>query len=1245
MKLLRIHLVNLNSLYGESTIDLEKELGGAPIFLIEGKTGSGKSTLMDAVCLALFGETPRLGARKGDDDHDPRLVMSRGTWHSSAQLEFSKIEAGVETRYRATWECHRAKKKADGTLQLSQRSLQRWDGTKWEELVSSKLRKEFEPQFAKVLEGMTVEDFKRTVLLAQGEFAAFLKVDDTERARILERLTSTSQYKLIGARAKERARQAQQAAMAAEASKNAVRVLSDDEEKSLVALFRAAKLEERRLQEDSSRARAHLKWCTDVNDARQRLQAGMQELERANANLREKASDLARVADHERCAGAGLFLRGFGRSLQTLEVERSNLGVLETDHASAGAQRAVAQESLEKARAVLAERNADAKALEPQILEARRLRSELGTAQAELKKALKSLEEASSKRTSCEQRLATSLGDESEAARELAEAEGLVAELSRFQPLVESLQVLQSNFDSLRAGERELAAIREQIKVREGSLSLVRTKCEELAGKIAGLRQLVSGGKDALAETASKLSEVLGPNADAAAMRNVLRDEERAAQKLQQTIKDATRLLGEEQAALEEKASFEAAAAQHRQECTGLESSIADGEGELATATAALELKGQDLEHLRWAQSIARERGRLKADEACPLCGSKEHPAIADGRFADEDRRIEERCQVLDAEIASAQKELKAREKRLEKLGKSRIAAEQQAAFAEKQAADRRAKAQATRKSIEALQSSGGTDFSASGAIALAEESVAAAQRFLEERRLQLETSDKQVAEAQKSLVDAERKLAAAEAEAKDRSGEKSSLEATLTVLTAREKDTSAASDDQRRRLIEAFESFGIRSEIGDLSACLKEAGKRAESWKAADTGAAAAREKLASSRAQREKAEALRSERVEAETVAAANRQAREEHAKHLLADVAQVLGGADPGQVQNSLELAVQKATEESECCKKVVDGLDRKLSELDGRITSAKTRVQEGTAALESLRRQLDAALAELGLATDQELEARLLDEELRSQLAEERQRLQKEVQDWTTRSAERQKALDDLLQIRPEGADETAPLDELQQRVAGLEESRERALQDRIKQEQALAHQQQDREQAESLRAASEKARAEAEVWQRLDSLIGTNEGGAFQLFAQTLNLQELVGRANCHLERLSNRYTLVGAPGRLAFMIRDEWQAGEERPLTTLSGGETFLVSLSLALALADYRTVSMPIETLLLDEGFGTLDRETLDTAMQALESLHAGGMQVGVISHVEALKDKIPARIHLENLGNGRSAVSIPRD
>jgi exonuclease SbcC len=151
------------------------------------------------------------------------------------------------------------------------------------------------------------------------------------------------------------------------------------------------------------------------------------------------------------------------------------------------------------------------------------------------------------------------------------------------------------------------------------------------------------------------------------------------------------------------------------------------------------------------------------------------------------------------------------------------------------------------------------------------------------------------------------------------------------------------------------------------------------------------------------------------------------------------------------------------------------------------------------------------------------------------------------------------------------------------------------------------------------------------WACLNSLIGSADGSKFRRFAQGLTLDHLVYLANKQLTRLHGRYYLRRKDTEaLELLVIDTWQADTVRDTKTLSGGESFLVSLALALALSDLVSHKTSIDSLFLDEGFGTLDSETLDTALDALDSLNASGKMIGVISHIEAMKDRIPVQIQV---------------
>ncbi len=171
---------------------------------------------------------------------------------------------------------------------------------------------------------------------------------------------------------------------------------------------------------------------------------------------------------------------------------------------------------------------------------------------------------------------------------------------------------------------------------------------------------------------------------------------------------------------------------------------------------------------------------------------------------------------------------------------------------------------------------------------------------------------------------------------------------------------------------------------------------------------------------------------------------------------------------------------------------------------------------------------------------------------------------------------------------------------------------------------------------------EQQRVLYDQWQQLSSLIGSADGSKYRKFVQGLTLQHLILLANRQLAYLHDRYQLsYREQGELDIEIMDTWQADARRDTRTLSGGESFLVSLALALALSELVSHKTRIDSLFLDEGFGTLDSETLDIALNALDNLNAEGKMIGIISHVDALKERIPVQIKVrKSAGMGYSTL-----
>lgn len=184
----------------------------------------------------------------------------------------------------------------------------------------------------------------------------------------------------------------------------------------------------------------------------------------------------------------------------------------------------------------------------------------------------------------------------------------------------------------------------------------------------------------------------------------------------------------------------------------------------------------------------------------------------------------------------------------------------------------------------------------------------------------------------------------------------------------------------------------------------------------------------------------------------------------------------------------------------------------------------------------------------------------------------------------------------------------------------------------------------RAQQQAVAEKIDRQKIEAERWRRLHGLIGSNDGKKFRNFAQGLTFELMIQHANVQLQKMTDRYLLQRDQEQpLDLNVIDNYQAGEVRSTKNLSGGESFIVSLALALGLSRMASHNVRVDSLFLDEGFGTLDEDALDTALETLSSLQQEGKLIGVISHVAALKERIATQINVSPLAGGRSTISGP--
>lgn len=182
----------------------------------------------------------------------------------------------------------------------------------------------------------------------------------------------------------------------------------------------------------------------------------------------------------------------------------------------------------------------------------------------------------------------------------------------------------------------------------------------------------------------------------------------------------------------------------------------------------------------------------------------------------------------------------------------------------------------------------------------------------------------------------------------------------------------------------------------------------------------------------------------------------------------------------------------------------------------------------------------------------------------------------------------------------------------------------------------------KKQVAGLKEEADRKRLISEEWGKLNELAGSADGARFRRIAQSYTLDLLLSYANIQLQSLTNRYRLERVPDTLALQVIDRDMCDEIRTVHSLSGGESFLVSLALALGLSSLSSNRMKVESLFIDEGFGSLDAETLRLAMDALENLRTQGRKIGVISHVQEMTERIPVQIRITRQGSGKSSIEI---
>ena len=1128
MRLLKLEILNLASLDrpdGEVINFEEGALKDSTIFSIVGSTGSGKSTILDAICLALYNRAPRYPRQKGDRNQkievygdpdeseknriaptDCRNILTRGTKFGYSKLTFL---ANNGTVYRAEWSVEFSVKNFKNAI-TALYSISNVDGKieeteeDWEQLP--------------MIIGLDYDQFLRTVLIAQGTFSNFLNAKEEERYALLEKLIGNEDL---------------YASIATSIKKN---------KDAAVEAY----------NEVSASVAAYEKDLISDKDILEALAERIKELEEAE------------TADKKE-------LQLITEALAWYVAEKKfndNIVQYEKDYQSAIEQMNAYKDSAD--RLILHDKTLPAVDLYKEVLAAK---AEIETHDTSLKGMKETLESAGSE-----------LNEKLKEQQALQEKESKAKEEQQAQkPHFAQARILIGELNTLKNAEKGLAdAVKTAVDATAGASKAVKVNETEVATKKGNVEEK----KSALASLQTTIEEKTAELSEAAKSSEEKYQEENKKiegldpEKLQSKKNTADKELGDLKEALRITKDLQEKRSQvtgKEKELTDLQSRNNDIDKELKALTIAQ--ISSELEVLKksytlmTSESWELHRKDLHEGDACPLCGSTHHPYS-------NDETLEPVVSELESLINEKETEVKRQEKVKSDLENERST------------------------NVGKIQGYQGT--------------ISDLKKTIGDLEAEWAELKKEHTDWEQDLEDLKGKILSAEARStlaqQNLTAYNDLTKAINTARTKMEEDKKAFDDykDSSAKELSKAEREANEAELAYKTECAKTEPLSAQ-LKAREEEQKKAEKALEDGKAQvAEKELALKAE----------------------IAD-------KDPDEYEKELDQAVKTANDEVKKIAEAIGTLRENMKELDGKIQEAtKNRdqaIKKSADKTEELNEWLSEYNAQEGVTALSvvDIEAFHQSTDNWEDIRKELKRLETEHTRSHTTLENEKSAHNEHQQTKPENTEE-----ELSARKAELTSKSNTELVDSkarmLKHETAKAA-------MGELNEAVENAKQAKLDWEEINDAIG-GDGKTLRKIAQCYTLRFLIEHANVEIRKFNSRYELMQVKNSLGIRIIDHDRADDIRDTTSLSGGETFIVSLGLALGLSALSSRNISFENLFIDEGFGTLDPETLATVIDSLAMLQSSqGKKVGVISHTDTMSERITTQIRIIKNGNsGSSRIEV---
>jgi exonuclease SbcC len=1216
MKILSIKFKNLNSLRGEHKIDFSKSpFSETGLFAITGPTGAGKTTILDAITVALYGKVHR-------HNRDVEEIMSRHTGECYSELEF---EARDQV-YRAKWSLHRAGGKADGKLQAEKMELSELRSGEYVMIGEHRVT-QIRQQIENIC-GLDYQQFLRSVILCQGDFTQFLKSNDRDRSFLLENITGTEIYSQISVFVFDKLKEERERLASLESQLGNVKLLDASEKLAYEQQYAELLSQETKLRAEQTATLASIAWIesiqklegrkTTLNEELQVLQktfaaqeSKFEKLKWHNAALRFKPQydniDELR-AEEQRNATS---LRHIEAQLPTLEEK---LATAVASLRLAVEKHTAAERSLELQNPIIDEALKKDEGLKG-------VEAAVAGAEAELNAILPEIAAIQTKKADYESR-------KNRDALEMKQFEDYLSANAMDANLDKQLLVFEQQLQRFNEVRRAFSAAECDRSntlnlIKAGQLGLEKqvallkdgeSRYAELTREIATVEeQLMQGLQGKQIETLEAASEVLP----------VLINN------YQQQVETVTALITfrKEYAAIQN--DIKAAALQQGVE----EEKLAKLEVEQEAAKKLLKVYEKLVEAEMRFQKYEADRVNLKEGEPCALCGALHHPfAVGEhqSQLSEARQQLDEQRKVVEAHeklVLASTMEVQRLKLTVENAGR---------ALQEKLSAGKSLKTKFEEINKELPEAVGDKDPSIIEQLCVSTrtrwETLKSSLQMAKQRKEELTRLQKLLDEVKLSSINVESESALLRENIKNNEEQLERIQTVTKQLEDRQEEAISGIQAVLEPLQIPFYPDALEDTYNTLKLRLEryqDADKKLKVLSGEAELVAKALDQLAFNLEEKLKA----ADRIRTQ-IAQISVQL-----SSLRAERAALFGDRDPVAERSRLNMEIKNLSVIREKALNLHQEVQKEHSEAVLAIRQLQDNQRALNAKLERLNEDLVAQLEKEGIIGVDALAALLLPEDLATTLTE----LKRQLEEGISTNQQLIKRNEVELEAELRKSITTSSLDILRTQVKTLGDALSALNQEVGRIKGIFDADEQTLRQHEAITGQIRLQQQEFRRWNKLCNLIGSADGNSFRMFAQGLTLARLTELANKHLVQLTDRYSILKSKDKdLGLEIEDHYQADATRPMATLSGGESFLVSLALALGLSDLASHKVQINTLFIDEGFGTLDADTLDVAISALENLQAKGKTVGIISHVEALKERIGTQVQVEKQPGGSSKIKI---